>query len=73
MIEGGMDVLFLIVYFGQVPAHTGGFEHAYRQAVAKIHAVHRFTEIAPATWVLALTRPTSSPLHKKPSQSPSSA
>ena len=43
MIEGGMDVSFMIVYVGQGPLTPEGFDGAYRQAVAKFDAVHRFT------------------------------
>jgi len=51
MIEGDMDVTFMIVYVGQGPLTPEGFDGAYRQAVAKFDAVHRFTEkLAPTTW-----------------------
>jgi len=56
MIEGDMDVSFMIVYVGQGPLTADGFENAYRQAVAKFDAIHRFTEqIAPDKIGLALT------------------
>src|SRR5437016_3120723 len=56
MIEGDMDVSFMIVYVGQGPLTPEGFDSAYRQAVAKFDAVHRFTEkIAPDNMGLALT------------------
>ena len=66
MIEGGMDVSFMIVYVGQGPLTPEGFEGAYRQAVAKFDAVHRLTEqIAPGRIGLALTPADVLALHKK--------
>src|SRR5262245_47543764 len=56
MVEGGLDVSFMIVYVGQGPLTDEGFENAYRQAVAKFDAVHALTEkIAPDKIGLALT------------------
>lgn len=56
MIEGGLDVSFMIVYVGQGPLTEEGYANAYRQAVAKFDAVHRLTkEIAPNQIGLALT------------------
>ncbi len=56
MVEGDMDVSFLIVYVGQGPLTPEGFDDAYRQAVAKFDAIHRLTEkIAPDSMGLALT------------------
>ena len=56
MKEGGLDVAFFIVYVGQGPLTPEGYENAYRQAIAKFDAVHRFTkEIAPNEMELALT------------------
>jgi membrane dipeptidase len=66
MIEGGMDVSFMIVYVGQGPLTPAGFDGAYRQAVAKFDAVHRLTEkIAPDQIGLALTPAGVLALHKK--------
>src|SRR5277367_2088321 len=66
MVEGGMDVSFMIVYVGQGPLTSEGFDNAYRQAVAKFDAVHRFTEkIAPDNIGLALTPADVLALHKK--------
>jgi membrane dipeptidase len=66
MIEGGMDVSFMIVYVGQGPLTPEGFEGAYRQAIAKFDAVHRLTEkIAPDQIGLALTPADVLALHKK--------
>ena len=56
MVEGGLDVSFMIVYVGQGPLTDEGYANAYRQAVAKFDAVHRLTkEIAPTQIGLALT------------------
>ena len=66
MVEGGMDVSFMIVYVGQGPLTPEGFDGAYRQAVAKFDAVHRLTEkIAPDNIGLALTPADVLALHKK--------
>jgi membrane dipeptidase len=66
MVEGGMDVSFMIVYVGQGPLTPEGYDNAYRQAVAKFDAVHRFTEkIAPDQIGLALTPADVLALHKK--------
>ena len=66
MVEGGMDVTFMIVYVGQGPLTPEGYDNAYRQAVAKFDAVHRFTEkIAPDNIGLALTPGDLLALHKK--------
>jgi membrane dipeptidase len=65
MIEGGMDVSFMIVYVGQGPLTPVGFDDAYRQAVAKFDAIHRLTEkIAPDNIGLALTPADVLALHK---------
>jgi membrane dipeptidase len=66
MVQGGMDVSFMIVYVGQGPLTPEGYENAYRQAVAKFDAVHRLTEkIAPDNIGLALTPADVLALHKK--------
>jgi membrane dipeptidase len=66
MVEGGMDVSFMIVYVGQGPLTPEGFDGAYRQAVAKFDAIHRLTEkIAPDNIGLALTPADVLALHKK--------
>lgn len=66
MVEGDMDVTFMIVYVGQGPLTPEGFDSAYRQAVAKFDAVHRFTEkIAPDNIGLALTPADVLAMHKK--------
>jgi membrane dipeptidase len=63
MKEGGLDVSFFIVYVGQSDPRNvadalqaGGYDRAYRAAIAKFDAVHRLTEqIAPQEIELALT------------------
>src|SRR5687768_1160976 len=40
MVDGDMDVSFLIVYVGQGPLTPAGYDSAYRQAVAKFDAIH---------------------------------
>ena len=66
MIEGGMDVTFMIVYVGQGPLTPEGFDDAYKQAIAKFDAIHGFTEkIAPDNMGLALTPADVLSLHKK--------
>src|ERR1700678_3834799 len=44
MVQGGMDVFFMIVYVGQGPLTPEGYDNAYRQAIAKFDAIHRLTE-----------------------------
>src|SRR5258705_1124373 len=66
MVEGDMDVSFMIVYVGQGPLTQEGFDGVYQQAVAKFDAVHRLTEkIAPDNIGLALTPADVLALHKK--------
>src|SRR5262245_6422326 len=56
MVEGGLDVSFMIVYVGQGALTEQGYDNAYKQAVAKFDAVHQLTEkIAPDKIGLALT------------------
>jgi membrane dipeptidase len=66
MIEGGMDVSFMIVYVGQGPLTPDGYNNAYNQAIAKFDAIHRLTEnIAPGKVGLALTPADVIKLHGK--------
>jgi membrane dipeptidase len=66
MIEGDMDVSFMIVYVGQGALTPEGYDSAYRQAIAKFDAIHRFTEkIAPDKIRLALTPTDVVNLHAK--------
>lgn len=66
MLEGDMDVSFMIVYVGQGPLTKEGFDDAYRQAIAKFEAIHRLTEqIAPDKIRLALTPEDVIAFHKK--------
>ena len=57
MVEGGLDVSFMVVYVGQQQDFTPeGYKRAYDQAIEKFEAVHRLTEtIAPDKIGLALT------------------
>ena len=62
MIDGGLDGLFFVVYVGQTreaqnpeALKASGYERAYKLALEKFDAVHRFTrEIAPDKIELAL-------------------
>src|SRR5271157_5874685 len=66
MVQGGMDVTFMIAYVGQGPLTPEGYDDAYKQAVAKFDAVHRLTEkIAPDQIGLALTPADVLALHNK--------
>ena len=66
MVEGGMDVSFMIVYVGQGSLTPEGFDGAYHQAIEKFDAIHRLTEkIAPDQIGLALTPADVLALHKK--------
>ena len=56
MEDGGLDVVFLIVYTGQGELDQEGFDAAYENAVSKFDAIHRLTEeLAPDQIELALT------------------
>jgi membrane dipeptidase len=56
MVEGGLDVSFMIAYTGQGPLTDEGYANAYANVVEKFDAVHRLTEeIAPDQIELALT------------------
>lgn len=66
MVEGDMDVTFMIVYVGQGPLTPAGYDDAYQQAIAKFDAIHRFTEkIAPDSVGLALTSAQVRAMHKR--------
>jgi len=74
MVEGGMDVSFMIVYVGQGPLTPEGYDNAYKQAVAKFDAVHRLTERSrriPSAW--RCRPPTCWPCTRSICASPSSA
>ena len=65
MVEGGMDVSFMIVYVGQGPLTPDGYDRAYKSAIAKFDAIHLLTEkIAPDKIGLALTPQDVLALHK---------
>jgi membrane dipeptidase len=56
MIEGGLDVTWLIVYTGQGELTPEGYKTAYENADDKFNAIHRLCEeIAPDQIELALT------------------
>jgi membrane dipeptidase len=56
MFDGGLDAAFFIVYVGQGPFSREGYDNAYKSAIEKFEAIHRFTkEIAPDKVELALT------------------
>lgn len=56
MIEGGVDVSWLIIYTGQGSLTPEGYKDAYENAISKFEAIHRFTEeIAPDKIGLATT------------------
>jgi membrane dipeptidase len=56
MIEGGLDVSFMIAYVGQGELTEDGYARAYQQVSEKFDAVHRLTDqIAPNQIELALT------------------
>jgi len=66
MIEGDMDVSFMIVYQGQGPLTAEGYERAYNAALGQFAAIHRLTEkIAPKQIGLALTPADVYRLHKE--------
>ncbi|XQW86103.1 dipeptidase [Thalassotalea piscium] len=56
MVEGGLDVSWLIVYTGQGELTQVGYDKAYASAMKKFASIHRLTEeIAPEQIELALT------------------
>ena len=66
MVQGDMDVAFLIVYVGQGLPTEEGYDDAYKQAIEKFESIHRFTEkIAPDVIGLALTPADVVRLHKQ--------
>lgn len=66
MVEGDMDVTFMIVYVGQGLPTPEEYDHAYQQAIEKFDAIHRFTEkIAPDLVGLALTPEDVRRLHRQ--------
>ncbi len=66
MVQGDMDVAFLIVYVGQGLPTEDEYDNAYKQAIEKFEAIHRFTEkIAPDSMGLALTPEAVRRLHKQ--------
>jgi len=56
MNEGGLDVVWLVVYTGQDTLTAEGYADAYDNAISKFEAIHRLTdEIAPDQIELATT------------------
>lgn len=56
MEEGGLDVVWLVVYTGQDTLSEEGYADAYENAIRKFEAIHRLTEeIAPDQIELATT------------------
>lgn len=66
MVEGDMDVSFMIVYTGQGALTPEAYDSAYTRAIGMFDAIHRFTEkIAPDKIGLALTPADVYRLHKE--------
>ena len=66
MIEGGLDVSWLIVYTGQGELNKQGYKKAYKNAIEKFDAIHRLVEIyAPEQIELALTAKDAIRIHAK--------
>ena len=56
MKEGGLDVVWFIVYTGQDTLSVEGYANAYDNAISKFDAIHRLTDsIAPNQIELAVT------------------
>jgi microsomal dipeptidase-like Zn-dependent dipeptidase len=56
MEEGGLDVVWLVVYTGQDTLSEDGYSDAYENAISKFEAIHRLTEeLAPDQIELATT------------------
>ncbi len=56
MVNGGLDVSWLIVYTGQGELNAEGYKEAYDNAISKFEAIHKLTEeIAPTKIGLATT------------------
>lgn len=65
MIEGDMDVSFMVVYSGQGPLTPEGYDNAYKRSIELFDGIHRLTEkIAPDKIGLALTPADVLRLHK---------
>lgn len=66
MIEGGLDVSWLIVYTGQGELNKQGYKKAYQNAIEKFDAIHRLVEeYAPDQIELALTAKEVQKIHAK--------
>lgn len=66
MMDGGLDVSWLIVYTGQGELNKQGYKKAYKNAIDKFEAIHRLVEdYAPDQIELALTSKDVKKIHKK--------
>ncbi len=66
MIEGGLDVAWLVVYTGQGTIDGPGFDSAYKNAISKFDAIDRLVNIyAPDQIELALTSDDVRRIHAK--------
>ena len=66
MIEGGLDVSWLIVYSGQGELNKQGYKKAYKNAIEKFDAIHRLVDTyAPDQIELALTAKDVQRIHAK--------
>ncbi len=66
MKEGGLDVVWLIVYTGQDSLNDKGYQKAYDNAISKFDAIHRLTkEYASDQMELALTSDDVRRIHAK--------
>ncbi|MCP4882402.1 MAG: membrane dipeptidase, partial [Flavobacteriales bacterium] len=66
MIEGGLDVSWLIVFTAQGELNKQGYKKAYQNAIEKFDAIHRLVEdYAPDQIELALTAKDVKRIHAK--------
>ncbi len=65
MLEGGLDVAWLIVYTGQDSLNENGYKRAYENAISKFDAIHRLVNnYAPESIELALNSEDVRRIHK---------
>ncbi len=66
MLEGGLDVAWLIVYTGQDSLNDNGYKKAYDNALSKFEAIHRLVgNYAPESIELALNSDDVRRIHKE--------
>ena len=66
MLEGGLDVAWLIVYTGQDSLNENGYKKAYDNAISKFEAIHRLVKnYAPESIELALNSDDVRRIHKE--------